>query len=124
MRAWIAALGEALADGDGPVIVFLQAGNVHSGAFDAIAAAAALAHQHQVWVHTDGDCGIAIIAHSGAVRDAMGVHASYMVHAEGPGDPSDRVPESSRRTRALADGVGQRRTIAETRCGTSSRRAS
>jgi glutamate/tyrosine decarboxylase-like PLP-dependent enzyme len=31
----------------------------------------------------------------------MGMHASYLVHAEGPGDPLDRVPELSRRARGV-----------------------
>jgi glutamate/tyrosine decarboxylase-like PLP-dependent enzyme len=137
-RQRLDALEEALADGEGPVIVCLQAGNLHSGAFDPIAAATALAHQHGAWVHVDGafglwaaasprlahlvegremvdswatdahktlnvpyDSGIAIVARSNAVRDAMGIHANYMVHSEGPGDPADRVPEYSRRARGV-----------------------
>jgi glutamate/tyrosine decarboxylase-like PLP-dependent enzyme len=47
------------------------------------------------------DCGVAIVARPRAVRDAMGMHASYLVHAEGPGDPLDRVPELSRRARGV-----------------------
>jgi glutamate/tyrosine decarboxylase-like PLP-dependent enzyme len=137
-RIRLDALGDALAGDEGPIIVCLQAGNVHSGAFDPIAGAAALSHQHGAWVHVDGafglwaaaspqlahlvegratvdswatdahktlnvpyDSGIAIVTNSSAVRDAMGVHASYMVHSEGPGDPADRVPEFSRRARGV-----------------------
>jgi glutamate/tyrosine decarboxylase-like PLP-dependent enzyme len=132
------ALAETLARGEGPVIVCLQAGNVHSGAFDPIDAATTVAHQHGAWVHADGafglwaaasprlahlvegraavdswatdahktlnvpyDCGIVIVSRPRAVRDAMGIRASYMFHAEGPGDPADRVPESSRRARGV-----------------------
>lgn len=40
------------------VIVCLQAGNVHSGAFDPIAAAIDLAHRHDAWVHIDGAFGL------------------------------------------------------------------
>ena len=51
-------LGRALADGRGPTIVCLQAGNLHSGAFDPIAEAIALAHEHGAWVHVDGAFGL------------------------------------------------------------------
>jgi glutamate/tyrosine decarboxylase-like PLP-dependent enzyme len=47
------------------------------------------------------DCGISIVARPHAVRDAMGMQASYLVHAEGPGDPLDKVPELSRRARGV-----------------------
>ena len=41
-----------------PVIVCLQAGNVHSGAFDPIEKAVALAHARGAWVHVDGAFGL------------------------------------------------------------------
>ena len=44
--------------GNNSVIVCLQAGNVHSGAFDPIAAAVDLAHQYGAWVHVDGAFGL------------------------------------------------------------------
>lgn len=43
---------------DGPVIVALQAGNVHSGAFDPFAEAIRIAHAHGAWVHVDGAFGL------------------------------------------------------------------
>lgn len=43
---------------DGPVIVVLQAGNVHSGAFDPFAEAIRVAHAHGAWVHVDGAFGL------------------------------------------------------------------
>ncbi|ROP74008.1 aminotransferase class V-fold PLP-dependent enzyme [Curtobacterium sp. PhB115] len=43
---------------DGPVIVCLQAGNLHSGAFDPMRAAIRLAHEHRAWVHVDGAFGL------------------------------------------------------------------
>ena len=54
---------DALADtlnqiGKNPLIVCLQAGNVHSGAFDPIADAVDLAHRHGAWVHVDGAFGL------------------------------------------------------------------
>ena len=59
-RIRVDALAAALGDlpaGD-PVIVALQAGNVHSGAFDPFAEAIALAHEHGAWVHIDGAFGL------------------------------------------------------------------
>ena len=47
-----------LAAGDGPAIVVLQAGNIHSGAFDDFGAAIAVAHEAGAWVHVDGAFGL------------------------------------------------------------------
>ncbi|CCH87145.1 putative amino acid decarboxylase, pyridoxal-dependent protein [Modestobacter italicus] len=41
-----------------PTIVCLQAGNLHSGAFDPLGDAADLAHRHGAWVHVDGAFGL------------------------------------------------------------------
>lgn len=41
-----------------PVIVVLQAGNLHSGAFDPFTAAIDVAHRHGAWVHVDGAFGL------------------------------------------------------------------
>ena len=57
-RMRVDALREALATGDGPAIVCLQAGNVHSGAFDPIADAVEVAHAAGAWVHIDGAFGL------------------------------------------------------------------
>ncbi len=137
-RMRVDALGDALSRGSGPAIVCLQAGNLHSGAFDPMREAISVAHQHGAWVHVDGafglwaaaspglrhllegydaadswttdahktlnvpyDCGIAVVARPNAVRDAMGMQASYLVHSDGPGDPLERVPELSRRARGV-----------------------
>jgi glutamate/tyrosine decarboxylase-like PLP-dependent enzyme len=53
-----AELSERLAVAAGPVIVCLQAGNVHSGAFDPFAAAVEAAHRAGAWVHVDGAFGL------------------------------------------------------------------
>ncbi|OLT53270.1 pyridoxal-dependent decarboxylase [Cellulosimicrobium sp. CUA-896] len=62
-----AALTEALEAGPGatragdapaPTVVVLQAGNVHSGAFDPFAEAVDVAHRHGAWVHVDGAFGL------------------------------------------------------------------
>jgi len=55
-----ALLERALArqTGAAPVIVCLQAGNIHSGAFDPFAELIAIAHRHGAWVHIDGAFGL------------------------------------------------------------------
>ena len=54
-----AALAAALDAGDGrPTIVCLQAGNVHSGAFDPFEASITAAHDAGAWVHVDGAFGL------------------------------------------------------------------
>lgn len=58
-RIEAAALAAALEAGDGtPTVVCLQAGNVHSGAFDPFAAAITAAHDAGAWVHVDGAFGL------------------------------------------------------------------
>lgn len=52
------ALEAALADGSGPALVCLQAGNLHSGAFDPFPEAIRIARQHGAWVHVDGAFGL------------------------------------------------------------------
>ena len=137
-RIRLDALADALSGAQAPTIVCLQAGNVHSGAYDQLGAAIALAHEHGAWVHVDGafglwaaasprlrhlldghhaadswatdahktlnvpyDCGIAVVARRPAMRAAMGLRASYLMHSEEHGDPFDRVPEVSRRARGV-----------------------
>jgi len=132
-----AALEAVLRGRDGPTIVVLQAGNLHSGAFDPFPEAIRVAHEHGAWVHVDGafglfaaaspalrpliqgyaaadswgtdahktlnvpyDCGIAIVRDPVALQAAMGMHGDYLIHDEA-GDPFERVPELSRRGRAL-----------------------
>jgi glutamate/tyrosine decarboxylase-like PLP-dependent enzyme len=57
-RVKLDALAEVLAQGSGPTVVCLQAGEIHTGAFDPFAAANDLAHQHGAWVHVDGAFGL------------------------------------------------------------------
>ena len=57
-RIRLDALADALDSGTGPTLVCLQAGNVHSGAFDPIAEATFLAHERGAWVHVDGAFGL------------------------------------------------------------------
>jgi glutamate/tyrosine decarboxylase-like PLP-dependent enzyme len=53
-----AALATALAASDEPTLVCLQAGNIHSGACDPMAACVAAAHARGAWVHVDGAFGL------------------------------------------------------------------
>ena len=57
-RIVVDALADALAREQAPTIVALQAGNIHSGAFDDFARAVPLAHEHGAWVHVDGAFGL------------------------------------------------------------------
>jgi glutamate/tyrosine decarboxylase-like PLP-dependent enzyme len=132
------ALATALAQGSGePTLVSLQAGNVHSGAYDPFAETVEVAHEHGAWVHVDGafglwaaasptyrhllagvdladswatdahktlnvpyDCGLAIVRDPAALKAAMGMHGDYLIH-DAAGEPFDKVPEISRRARAI-----------------------
>ena len=53
-----AELERQLAEGSGPALVCLQAGNLHSGAFDPFAEAVRVAKDHGAWVHVDGAFGL------------------------------------------------------------------
>jgi glutamate/tyrosine decarboxylase-like PLP-dependent enzyme len=132
------ALADALRSHDaGPTIVVLQAGNVHSGAFDPFGEAIDAAHAHGAWVHVDGafglwagasrthrhlvagvehadswatdshktlnvpyDSGLAIVRDRAALTAAMGMHGDYLI-LDAAGEPLDKVPEISRRGRAV-----------------------
>ena len=132
------ALRSALSASPGvPTIVALQAGNLHSGAFDPFPDAIAAAREHNAWVHVDGafglwaaatsrhrhlmkgaeaadswatdahktlnvpyDTGLVIVRDPAALRASMGMHGAYLIHDE-LGEPSDKVPELSRRGRAF-----------------------
>ena len=52
------ALAEALSEISGPVILALQAGNLHSGSFDPMRECIELAHARGAWVHVDGAFGL------------------------------------------------------------------
>lgn len=57
-RIMASALADAMDQTSGPAIVCLQAGNIHSGAFDPIGQATAIAHERGAWVHVDGAFGL------------------------------------------------------------------
>ncbi len=64
-RIRVDLLTELLAEGGGPAIVSLQAGNLHSGAFDDFTGAIRAAHASGAWVHVDGAFGLWAGAASG-----------------------------------------------------------
>jgi glutamate/tyrosine decarboxylase-like PLP-dependent enzyme len=74
-RVRLDALADELAAGpaDAPTLVCLQAGNLHSGAFDPLGEATALAHEHGAWVHVDGAFGLWAAA-SPALRPLLAGH--------------------------------------------------
>jgi glutamate/tyrosine decarboxylase-like PLP-dependent enzyme len=57
-RIDVDGLRRALAEDDVPTVVALQAGDVHSGAFDDFTAAIAVARDAGAWVHVDGAFGL------------------------------------------------------------------
>lgn len=57
-RVRVDEMAAALRAQDGPTIVLLQAGNIHSGAFDDVGAVSAVAHERGAWVHVDGAFGL------------------------------------------------------------------
>ncbi len=57
-RIDVDTLADVLAESDAPTIVALQAGDIHSGAFDDFSRAVPLAHRHDAWVHVDGAFGL------------------------------------------------------------------
>jgi glutamate/tyrosine decarboxylase-like PLP-dependent enzyme len=57
-RISVAPLETVLARREGPAIVCLGAGEVHTGAFDDFAAAISVARAYDAWVHVDGAFGL------------------------------------------------------------------
>ena len=46
------------------------------------------------------DCGLAIVRDAAALKAAMTMHGDYLIH-DAAGDPFEKVPELSRRSRAV-----------------------
>ncbi|HEX5088555.1 MAG TPA: pyridoxal-dependent decarboxylase [Nocardioides sp.] len=57
-RLVVADLERRLLEHNGPTVVCLQAGNVHSGGYDPFTDAIEVAHDHGAWVHVDGAFGL------------------------------------------------------------------
>jgi glutamate/tyrosine decarboxylase-like PLP-dependent enzyme len=77
------ALALALAEVDGPVLVVLQAGNLHSGAFDPMRDCIEIAQENGAWVHVDGAFGLWAAASSrwDAALDGLGHADSWATDA-------------------------------------------
>ena len=75
-RLDVAALAAALEGHAGPTMVCLQAGNVHSGAYDPFAEAIEVAHRHGAWVHVDGAFGLFAAATPAYRHLTVGVEAA------------------------------------------------
>lgn len=67
------ALRKTLDETSGPLIVCLQAGEVHTGAFDDFASLIPIAHEHGAWVHIDGAFGLWAAASPSLQRLTTGV---------------------------------------------------
>ena len=78
-----AGLHAALAGWDGPAIVCLQAGNLHSGAFDPFPAAVEAARAAGAWVHVDGAFGLwaAVTPRLAALTEGMAGADSWATDA-------------------------------------------
>jgi glutamate/tyrosine decarboxylase-like PLP-dependent enzyme len=74
-RIRLDALAEALAQvpAGEPLVVCLQAGNVHSGAYDAFEGAISMVHERSGWVHVDGAFGLWAAAAPTLSRLVVGV---------------------------------------------------
>ena len=69
-RMRVDELERMLAAGEGPAIVVAQAGDVNSGAIDAMSDVTRLAHEHGAWCHVDGAFGLWAAA-SPALRERV-----------------------------------------------------
>ncbi|MDQ1536732.1 MAG: hypothetical protein QOE58_1125, partial [Actinomycetota bacterium] len=75
-RLEVAALATALEADAGPVIVCLQAGEVHTGSFDPFVDAIEIARRHEAWVHVDGAFGLWAAASPGLRHLTEGMAAA------------------------------------------------
>jgi glutamate/tyrosine decarboxylase-like PLP-dependent enzyme len=78
-----AELERQLAEGAGPALVCLQAGNLHSGAFDPFPEAVRVAKEHGAWVHVDGAFGLwaAAVPELAGLTAGMGLADSWATDA-------------------------------------------
>jgi len=85
---------------DGAFGLFAAASATHRHLVEGCAAADSWATDAHKTLNVPYDCGIAIVADPAALRGAMGMHGDYLIRSEA-GDPLERVPELSRRGRAI-----------------------
>jgi glutamate/tyrosine decarboxylase-like PLP-dependent enzyme len=79
----LAAAMDATGEPGSPAIVCLQAGNLHSGAFDPMREAITVAHERGAWVHVDGAFGLwaAVSPRSRALLDGIDLADSWATDA-------------------------------------------
>lgn len=78
-----AELDRVLGEGTGPLLVCLQAGNLHSGAFDPFSEAISVARKHNAWVHVDGAFGLwaAAVPELSALTEGLALADSWATDA-------------------------------------------
>lgn len=78
-----AELDRVLGEGTGPLLVCLQAGNLHSGAFDPFNEAISVARKHDAWVHVDGAFGLwaAAVPELSALTEGLALADSWATDA-------------------------------------------
>lgn len=78
-----AELDRVLGEGTGPLLVCLQAGNLHSGAFDPFSEAISVARKYDAWVHVDGAFGLwaAAVPELSALTEGLALADSWATDA-------------------------------------------
>ena len=85
---------------DGAFGLFAAAAPAYGHLTEGIAGADSWATDAHKTLNVPYDCGIAIVRDPAAVMAAMGMHGDYLIQ-DAAGDPSDKVPELSRRARSV-----------------------
>jgi glutamate/tyrosine decarboxylase-like PLP-dependent enzyme len=85
---------------DGAFGLFAAAAPEYRHLSEGIAGADSWATDAHKTLNVPYDCGIAIVRDPAAVMAAMGMHGDYLIQ-DAAGDPSDKVPELSRRARSV-----------------------
>ena len=85
---------------DGAFGLFAAAAPAYRHLTEGIAGADSWATDAHKTLNVPYDCGIAIVRDPSAVMAAMGMHGDYLIQ-DAAGDPSEKVPELSRRARSV-----------------------
>ena len=85
---------------DGAFGLFAAAAPAYRHLTEGIAGADSWATDAHKTLNVPYDCGIAIVRDPAAVKAAMGMHGDYLIQ-DAAGDPSEKVPELSRRARSV-----------------------
>lgn len=85
---------------DGAFGLFAAAAPAYQHLTEGIAGADSWATDAHKTLNVPYDCGIAIVRDPAALTAAMGMHGDYLIQ-DAAGDPSDKVPELSRRARSV-----------------------